>query len=165
VPLSRNLGTLTSWNPLGHSRPVTGLTVSCTMGTGSFPGVKCGWGLLLTTHPLLMPRSRKVELYLYSPLRPSRPVTGELYLLYKHNFISTVFKIFLPIFDVFLYNVHTITWQDIANPTIFTDLYKILYCITSVRHTVSHIPSKFYTDQYRNLMFVKWRPDGLYTVV
>jgi hypothetical protein len=23
--LSRNLGTLTSWNPLGHSKPVTGL--------------------------------------------------------------------------------------------------------------------------------------------
>ena len=25
VPLSWNLGTLTSWNPLGHSRPVTGV--------------------------------------------------------------------------------------------------------------------------------------------
>ena len=25
MPLSRNLGNLTSWNPLGHSRPVTGL--------------------------------------------------------------------------------------------------------------------------------------------
>jgi hypothetical protein len=25
VPLSCNLGTLTSWNPLGHSRPVMGL--------------------------------------------------------------------------------------------------------------------------------------------
>jgi hypothetical protein len=25
VPLSRNLGTLTSWKPLGHPRPVTGL--------------------------------------------------------------------------------------------------------------------------------------------
>jgi len=25
VVLSRNLGTLTSWKPLGHSRPVTGL--------------------------------------------------------------------------------------------------------------------------------------------
>jgi len=25
VPLSRNLGTLTSWNLLGHSGPVTGL--------------------------------------------------------------------------------------------------------------------------------------------
>jgi hypothetical protein len=27
VPLSRNLGTSTPWNPLGHSRPVTGLLV------------------------------------------------------------------------------------------------------------------------------------------
>ena len=32
---------------------------SCTMGTGSFPGVKCGRGVLLTTHPILVPRSRK----------------------------------------------------------------------------------------------------------
>jgi len=32
---------------------------SCTMGNGSFPGVKCGRGLLLTTHPLLVPRSCK----------------------------------------------------------------------------------------------------------
>jgi len=27
------------------------------MGTGSFPGVKCGRGVLLTTHLLLVPRS------------------------------------------------------------------------------------------------------------
>ena len=32
---------------------------SCKMGTGSFPGVKCGRGVLLTTLPLLVPRSRK----------------------------------------------------------------------------------------------------------
>ena len=32
---------------------------SCKMGTGSFPGVKCGRGMLLTTHPLLVPRPRK----------------------------------------------------------------------------------------------------------
>ena len=30
---------------------------SCTMGIGSFPGVKCGRVVLLTTHPLLVPRS------------------------------------------------------------------------------------------------------------
>jgi hypothetical protein len=30
---------------------------SCKMGTGPFPGVKCGRGVLLTTHPLLVPRS------------------------------------------------------------------------------------------------------------
>jgi len=32
---------------------------SCKMGTGSFPGVKCGRGVLLTTHPLLVPQSWK----------------------------------------------------------------------------------------------------------
>jgi len=32
---------------------------SCTMGTGYFPEVKCGRGVLLTTHPLLVPRSWK----------------------------------------------------------------------------------------------------------
>jgi len=32
---------------------------SCKMGTESFPGVKCGQGVLLTTHPLLVPRSWK----------------------------------------------------------------------------------------------------------
>ena len=32
---------------------------SCAMGTGSFPGIKCGRGVLLTTHPLLVPRSWK----------------------------------------------------------------------------------------------------------
>jgi len=30
---------------------------SCKTGTGSFPVVKCSWGVLLTTHPLLVPRS------------------------------------------------------------------------------------------------------------
>jgi hypothetical protein len=30
---------------------------SCTMGTGSFPVVKCGRGVLLTTHPLIVPPS------------------------------------------------------------------------------------------------------------
>ena len=32
---------------------------SCTMGTGSFPGVKSGWGVTLTPHLLLVPWSRK----------------------------------------------------------------------------------------------------------
>ena len=100
VPSSWNLGTLTSWNPLGHSRPVTGLIyllpfyiwnnvnrirtryvlggpgmgarfsapvqtgpgahpASCTMGTGSFPGVKSGRNVTLTPHPLLVPWSWK----------------------------------------------------------------------------------------------------------
>ena len=31
---------------------------SCTMGTGSFPGVSCGRGVTLTSHPVLVPRSK-----------------------------------------------------------------------------------------------------------
>ena len=56
---------------------------SCTMGTGSFPGVKSGRGVTLTPHPLLVPWSHeRVELYLYSPYGPyglyraSVPVQG-----------------------------------------------------------------------------------------
>jgi hypothetical protein len=55
---------------------------SCTMGTGSFPGVKSGQGMTLTTHPLLVPGHERVELYLFSPYglyglyRVSVPVQG-----------------------------------------------------------------------------------------
>jgi hypothetical protein len=32
--------------------------LSCTKGNGSFPGVSCGRGVTLTSHPLLVPRSK-----------------------------------------------------------------------------------------------------------
>jgi len=31
---------------------------SCIMGTGSFPGVRCCWGVTLIPHPLLVQRSK-----------------------------------------------------------------------------------------------------------
>jgi len=54
---------------------------SCTMGTGSFPGVKCGRGVLLTPHPLLVPRSWKSRaINLPTLWATTGPVTGSLYL-------------------------------------------------------------------------------------
>jgi len=59
-----------------------GQPASCTMGTGSFPGVKSGRSMTLTPHPLLVPWSRRVELYLYYTYGPyglyiaSVPVQG-----------------------------------------------------------------------------------------
>jgi hypothetical protein len=56
--------------------------VSCTIGTGSFPGIKSGWGVTLTPHPLLVHGNEMVELYLYTPCGPyglyraSVPVQG-----------------------------------------------------------------------------------------
>jgi len=47
---------------------------SCTMGTGSFPGVKSGQGVTLTPHPLLVPWSWKSRAIPLLPLWAVRPV-------------------------------------------------------------------------------------------
>ena len=53
----------------------------CTMDTGSFPGVKYGRGVLLTTHPPLMPWSWKNRAVPLPTLWATpRPVAGLLYL-------------------------------------------------------------------------------------
>jgi hypothetical protein len=36
---------------------------SCKMGTGSFLGVRCGWGMTLTPHPFLVSRSKTEQSY------------------------------------------------------------------------------------------------------
>jgi len=65
-------------NPVGDeifrpSRPALGPTQPpVQMGTGCFPGVKCGWGVLLTTHPFLCRDRGRVELYLYPHSGPYR---------------------------------------------------------------------------------------------
>jgi hypothetical protein len=53
---------------------------SNTMGTGSFPGVKYGRGVLLTTHALLVPQSWKSrDIPLPTLWATTGPVTGILY--------------------------------------------------------------------------------------
>jgi hypothetical protein len=47
---------------------------SCTMGTGSFLGVKSSWGMTLNPHPLLVPWSRKGRAIPVLPLWAVRPV-------------------------------------------------------------------------------------------
>ena len=55
----------------------------CTMGTGSFPGVKYGRGVLMTTHPLLVPWSWKSRaIPLPNPWATTGPVTVTLYLFF-----------------------------------------------------------------------------------
>ena len=101
--LSWNLGASVSWNPQGLSNWLrTGRSgdripgvrdfpplqtgpgahpTSCTMGTVSFPGIKYGRGVLLTTHPLLVLRSWKSRATPLPTLWATpRPVTGSLYL-------------------------------------------------------------------------------------
>jgi hypothetical protein len=73
--------------PWGHP-------ASCTMCIGPFPGVKYGRGVLLTTHPLLVPRSWKSRAVPVTTLwATTEPVTGTLYLysLSNHKIIPVVF--------------------------------------------------------------------------
>ena len=61
---------------------------SCTMGNRSFPGVKYGRGVLLNTHPLLVPRSWKSRaIPLLSLWATPRPVTETVYL---YSFIDII---------------------------------------------------------------------------
>ena len=75
IPVGAKFTATVKTNPGAHS-------VSCTMGTGSFPGVNCDRGVLLSPHPLLAPRSLVEYSYTSTPLRATtEPVTGILYLL------------------------------------------------------------------------------------
>jgi len=61
------------------SRPALGpLPASSKMGTGSFPGVKCGRGVLLTTHQSYTSTH---------PVGHTGPVTGPLYFIYIYIYI------------------------------------------------------------------------------
>jgi len=75
------------------SRPVLGPTpTSCTMGTGSFQGVKSGRGVTLTPHPLLVPWSWKSSAIPLLPLWAVRPIQS----LSACTRVTFTFTYFLP---------------------------------------------------------------------
>ena len=66
---------------------------SCTMGTGSFPGVKIGPGVTLTPHPLIVLWSRKGRAIPKLPLWAVRPVQSlsactRVYFYWRDRYIS-----------------------------------------------------------------------------
>ena len=76
---------------------------SCTMGTGSSPGVNYGRGVLLTTHPLLVLWSRKSRaITLPTFWATTGPVTGTLYLLFNYR-VSGVCYVFFVDRVIFFY--------------------------------------------------------------
>ena len=62
---------------------------SCKMGTGSFPGVKWGRGVLLITHPLLLPlpwKSRAILLPTPGPHRTCNGITLPFITIWKNKY-------------------------------------------------------------------------------
>ena len=58
------------------SRPALGPTQPPVKWVPGLPGVKCGRGVLLTTHPFQCRGHGRVELYLYPPSGPHRACNG-----------------------------------------------------------------------------------------
>ena len=67
IPVGARFSTPVQTGPGAHP-------ASCTMGTGSLPGVKSGRGVTLTPYPLLVPWSRKSIAIPLLPLWAVRPV-------------------------------------------------------------------------------------------
>ena len=86
-------GSNPGWDEIFHPSSPGDHPASCKMGTGSFPGVKCGRGVLLTTHRLLVPRSwmsRAIPLPPTPPSGHTGPVTGSLYLYLTFSLHKTL---------------------------------------------------------------------------
>jgi hypothetical protein len=94
---------------------------SCTMGTGSFPGVKSGRGVTMTPHTLLVPWSWKSRAIPLLPLWAVRPVQNfsactrvHLYLYSFHIRLSysTSFRVSCTTpYDMFLVTILTTLYQ------------------------------------------------------
>jgi hypothetical protein len=76
---------------------------SCTMGTGSFPGVKCGRGVLLTTHPLLVLWSWKSRAIPLPPLGHNRTCNGVTLLYISNNVVRICVWIMAVFYGVYTY--------------------------------------------------------------
>ena len=69
---------------------------SCTMGTGSFPRVKSGRGVLLNSHHLLVPWSRKSKAIPLLPLWAVRPVQSLSVCTRVHLYLYLITYIEVP---------------------------------------------------------------------
>ena len=114
------------------------------MGTGSFPGVKCGRGVLLTTHSLLGPSvalshwacyGKSLPLYIF--LRPDKPSRSSRAMFCPRH--SVVLSVELFIY-VDIYYVIGLFRKNILNRT-GTAVAQWLRCCATNRQVAGSIPA------------------------
>ena len=88
---------------------------SCTLCTGSFLGVKSGWGMMLTPHPLLVPRSWKGRAIPLLPLWAIWPVQGCTlpYLMYCTHNLHHIQQLCASRKQEYLSSSYTISWKSV----------------------------------------------------
>jgi hypothetical protein len=111
--------------------------VSCTMGTGSFPGIKCGRGVLLTIHPLLEPTSWKIRATPLPTLGHNRACNGVTLPYYCH-WVSTQLQLTSISYHIISYHhiIYHIISYIISYHLSYHIMYDIIYIISY--HIVSY---------------------------
>jgi len=125
--------------------------VSCTMGTGSFPGVKSGWGVTLTPHPLLVLWSRKSRT---STPPMSHMACTEPQCLYKGALYLFTFIPQLPACSFIAVTMYSCTVKNTSNNTLYSACYN--FCLLlhiSEKCSELHLAHLCLTDTH-----VKWNP-------
>ena len=124
---------------------------SCTIGTGSFPGVRSGRGVTLTPHPLLVPWSRKGRAIplppyeLYGLYRASVPVQGCTF-PFPYIGLHTKFLLFLSDCDETW--IFSIDFLKIVNSTVSSKSVQLSPVIRHLTqwHTNRHVKKHAFSD-------------------
>jgi len=123
---------------------------SCTMGTGSFPGVKSGQGVTLNAHSLLVPWSRRSRAIILLPLRGERPVqslntcTRVHYIYtYKETYFQCTNLSYrallrqLKLFSQYInQQIHLVKYSNIVHKIQFMTSMKLLHVSAPRRHPI-----------------------------
>jgi len=102
----------------------------CKMGTRSFSGVKCGRGVLLTTLPLLVPRSWSSRAIPLSPSGPHRASNRNIFFYPFHSFFIMVIDDLFGMCIILVQNILlevSASFYCTINIYIYIDLF-FLFC-------------------------------------
>ena len=131
------------------------------MGTGSFPEVNSGRGVTLTTHPLLVPRSRKSRAIHLLPLWAVRPV--ENFSACKRVHFTFFYLLFLRQRGTTNYfSVATSEWSFCASwpswGTCHCDLRQVLCAADPLWSQLFVRTLSLYVTKWRHQTKVQWWP-------
>jgi len=112
---------------------------SCTVGTGSLPGVKSGWGVTLTPHPLLVPLVMKEWSYTSTtPMgrtactEPQCLYKGDLYLFFISPYIWRSFFLYILGYIVMYLTIIFYLYFEIIS--LWTWRWFLVYILRLLRH-------------------------------
>jgi hypothetical protein len=136
---------------------MSSMIASCTMGTGSFPGLKSGRGVTLTPHPLLVPWSIKSRVIPLLPLWAVRPVQSLSACTRVHFTFTLPSMIGLRIWDT----VFAVTWALVTKKELsmehrlWSTVNVVYLCLRDIDCKYPHLP---HLDGYRCISVAKmWR--------